>query len=315
MKARVLFAALAAALAILVFLPVATASAVTYEPPITYEPAPPPGKSPPKSSPPGTSPFCAGGTARSSSGPFKPIRRLPSPSPSGRIGFGPKSLVLKPLPRLLTGAGSVGYTLSLRPSAPVAHLEWDATTTLSRVDWRGRFAEKLKRDRRHISTVSRTRSASLRFRVKGRAAFYRVIVVFRDDSGQRLGTYGFYFRVVPAGEDASLVLDGDSYRQGDTVVGRVDNPGSETVFYGTPFAIERPQSSGWVLAPESYRGPWTLPLLGTSPGKAGEFCSRFRIPAEMAPGRYRMSKEVSVGDWPATGESKRKLAAEFSILP
>ncbi len=309
------FVAALAAMATLLALSAAAATAVTYEPPIPYEPAPPSGKKPPPSSPPGPSQFCAGGATRNPSMPFKPLRKLPAPAANGRIGFGPAGVFLKPLPRLLTGAGPVGYTLSLRPSAPVAHLDWNVTTILSKVDRRGRFAGKLKRVRRHVSKLSRKEDADVRFRVGSRAAFYRVIAVFRDAAGQKLGTYGFYFRVVPPTQGAHLILDGDSYRHGETVVGRIDNPASETVFYGTPFAIERPQGSGWALAPESPQGDWTMPLYATSPGRTGQFCSRFRIPADMTPGRYRMSKQASVGKWPATNESMETLAAEFSVVP
>jgi hypothetical protein len=311
----------AAALAVtcvLALLSTPIAAAVTYEPPIPYEPAPPKG-SPPKSSPPGESTpraphFCAGGAIRNLSTPFKPRPRLPSPSPNGRIGFGPGGLVLKPLPRLLTGAGRVGYTLSLRPSAPVAHLDWAVTTTLSSVDRRGRFAERVKRVRRQVAKVSRTQDAGVKFRVEGAAAYYRVVSVFRDDSGRRLGRYGFYFRVLPSSKGAELVLDGSSYRAGDTVHGRVDNFGAEPVLYGTPYAIERPDGNAWVLASESPDGLWAMPLFNTQPGMAGRICSNFLIPPEMKPGRYRMAKGASLLSARRPAD-QFFLYAEFSVLP
>ncbi|HET8815286.1 MAG TPA: immunoglobulin-like domain-containing protein [Solirubrobacterales bacterium] len=273
------------------------ASAVTYEPP-----------------PPASPYFCGGGPARDRLTPFKPKPKLPSPPPSGRLGFGPASLSLQSLPSLVVDKGSVGYSLALRPSAAPVQLNWEVSTTLTLVDWLGRPLGKLRETRRRVTTVRPTRDVGVRFSVNGEAAFYRVIATFWNEADRKLGWYGFYFRVVPDTRGARLILSKNAFRSGQTVKGRIDNVGDEIVSYGTPFAIERLEGSSWTLAPESPDGPWTLPLFHTLPGHAGRRCSNFRIPASMAPGRYRMSKTAQVGRG-SLAETAENLVAEFSVRP
>lgn len=268
-------------------------------PAITYEPEPP---------------FCEGSLARDFLAPFERMPKLPAPAPTGRIGFGPASLRLQPLPPLLVNEGSVGYKISLRrPSRPV-YVNWDMTTTLTRIDWRGRPIETLDIVHRHVKAVRPRRGAGVHFDVSKKPAVYRVTAVFRSQSGRKLGTYGFYFRVVALTQGAQLKLNAARYRPETRVFGRVDNFGSETVFYGEPYRIEKLEGTSWVKAPESPRW-FTLPLYSTGPGLAGNQCSGFWIPPTMPPGRYRMSKEVDFGDWRPLNREPTLLTAEFDIAP
>ncbi len=260
-------------------------------------------------------PFCDGGVVGDYTAPFSHMRKLHSPTPDGQIDFAPPSLLLAPLPNVLVGDESVGYTLTLRREAPPAsavHPAWEVTSSLSRVDRRGRPIELLRRVRHRVATVSETRATEVRFPVSDEVAFYRVTAVFRNASGERLGGYGFYFRVVSSLDGAGMTLSASSYRPGDIVIGRIDNPGRETAYYGAPFAIERPEGSTWIKAPESPAGPWIMPLYMTPPGEKGRSCSTFRIPFEMPPGRYRLAKEVGIGAPPRPPDSIL-LSAEFDV--
>lgn len=272
----------------------------------TYEPQPPP------SAP----PFCAGKTVRDYLAPFDRMRELHAPLPGGRLGFAPSSLALEPLPSVLLGDESVGYTLALRrlyPPEPAVHPNWDVTSSLTRVDRRGRSVELLRRTKRHVTTISKERSLEVRFPVADPPAFYRVTAVFRNGSGRKLGGYGFYFRVMSKLGSPGMTLTASSYRPGEMVVGRVDNLGPDVVSYGAPYAIERLEGAAWIKAPESPRGPWILPAYSTLPGETGKFCSIFRIPPQMPPGRYRMSKEADVS-WPPARREPIQLSAEFEIV-
>lgn len=299
--------ALCVGIAATLFAPAAAAGEVSYEAPPPPPPLPPPPSSPPSS-------FCAGGLPRKSLTPFRPQPKLHSPGKSGRVGFGPSNLVLEALPPVIEGPGSVGYELTVRPSTPAVHLNWDVTTVLTFIDWRGQPLGKVKGARRHVDTVSPDRAVQIRFAVNGGPAFYRLTSVFRSDSGKKLGGYGFYFRVVPESEGARLVLKANSYRPGGVVIGRVDNLGTEPAFYGMAFAIERQRGPRWLVAPESPDGPWLMPLYATPPGHAGKRCSSFEIPAQMPPGRYRMSKRVNIG-FPISLRDDIQLSAEFSVRP
>lgn len=271
---------------------------------VEYVPVPPPPAAPTH--------FCGGGAASDRLTPFKPRPRLHSPSMDGRIGFGPPSLIVTRLPFRVVGGGSVGYSLTLRENAAAVDLDWDVTTNLTLVDWRGNPLRELKGAHRRLRTVTEGTDAGISFSVKDVPAFYRLATTFRDEAGKRLGGIGFYFRSVPWTGGAHLVLTSNSYHLGETVIGRVDNLGPEAVLYGEPFAIERQEGPRWGPAPESPRGPWIMVGYITPPGYAGKNCSRFHIPPAMRPGRYRMSKDYGTR---VNFRPEDDLTAEFSVLP
>jgi len=248
---------------------------------------------------------------------LEPLARLPklhAPPASGRLGFGPASLRLHPLPAVVTDEGQVGYRLDLGRKARSVHPQWLVTTTLTRVDWQGRVVKVIDRVRRQLRTIRAGRGTGVQFEIKGVSAPYRVITVFRSKSGKKLGKFGFYFRLVPSTSNVRLALDADSYRAGDTVFGRIENFGTLPVTYGAPYAIERLEGAIWNRAAESPRD-FTLPAYGAAPGMSGTGCSRFRVRATMPPGRYRMSKEVDIETVPRLRADRATVYAEFDVLP
>lgn len=246
-----------------------------------------------------------------------PLDRLPkphSPGPSGRLGFGPRSIRIRPLPSLLVGGGTIGYKLFLAKGAPAQHPDWTVVTTLERVSWRGRPAETHNHARRHVTTISKSHEAGEEFRVNRYAFPYLLTVVFRDKSGKELGEYGFYFRVVDATANARFGLSAPSYRPGGTVFARIENIGSSQVTYGGAYAIERLEGAAWTKAPESPKGPWVLPMYSTAAGMTENGCHSFWLPPTMPPGRYRISKEAQFPALRGPGSDEPKLVSgEFDI--
>ncbi len=142
---------------------------------------------------------------------------------------------------------------------------------------------------------------------------YRLTVVFQSKSGRKLGGYGFYSRVVAVTKHARLSLDSDTYVPETTVFGRLENFGTDPIFYGARYAIERLEGSTWVTAPESPR-VFILPLYSTEAG-ATSSCSPFWIRPTMS-GRYRMTKGITYGVWPPSSNNRPVvLTAEFDIVP
>lgn len=259
------------------------------------------------------SPFCEGETVRDYLAPLKRMPVLHSPPKDERIGFGPKSVVFRRTPSLIVGKGSVGYTLSLHRRAPSAHPRWEITTTLSKVDWQGRVTEVVDRTQRLVLAIGREPNVEASFDVGGRPAVYRLTVVFQSKSGRKLGGYGFYSRVVPVTKHALLSLNSDAYAPETTVFGRLENFGTDPIFFGAPYAIERLEGSTWVRAPESPR-EFILPLYFTGAGATSR-CSPFWIRPTMS-GRYRMAKEIEYGIWPPPGNGRPVvLTAEFDVVP
>jgi len=259
--------------------------------------------------------FCAEPVVRDFLAPLAQMPKLHAPGTTGRVGFGPHSLVIRSRPALIDEEKKVGYTLALRHSKPVAHLDWDVVTTLSLVDRRGRPFELIRQVKRHVNSVTRGKGAGVHFRVGPEPGFYRLTSIFRDSSGRKLGGYGFYFRSVAPTERAPLVLLADSIRPGQEVGARIENLGTTLVRYGVPYVIERFDGAAWALAPESPRGPWIAIGFQAFPGRAGK-CSIFPAPTSMPPGRYRMTKSVSVyrGDLSPREIRDHLVSAEFDVL-
>jgi hypothetical protein len=260
-------------------------------PAVTYEPVPS---------------FCDGGVVHDYLKPLKQMGKLHAPHPSGRIGFGPPALRLRLFPGLLVGEDSAGYWLYLERRRGSVRLGWEVTTTLVRVDWRGRELSIRARGHRRIGSLDSRLGVVGQFEIDGRPGVYRFTLEIARRSGEKLAQFSRYLRAVRPTRKARLTLDAASYEPGETVFGRIENFGTTTVHFGAPYAIERFDGSGWVRAPESPRGPWIMPLYGLGPGEASPHCSRFWIPPTMPAGRYRMSKDVDFA-------TRRLRPPEFEI--
>jgi len=248
---------------------------------------------------------------------LKPLARMPklhSPPASGELGFGPAGLRLIPHPSLVVGEGDVGYDLFLAGPRKPARLGWRVTTTLVRLDGRGRRVARVERARRRLAVLGGGRGGGFDFPLEGRPAAYRLTSVFRSRSGRKLGGFGFYFRLVTRDPKPHLALNATSFRAGQSVFSRVENFGSTFLTYGVSYWIERFAGTAWAGAPESPRGPSILVLLASPPGMSGR-CSSFWVPPGMAPGRYRVVKEVEIVRARPRSPAPAFLTAEFEIVP
>lgn len=238
------------------------------------------------------------------------------PKPDGRLGFGPSSIRMRILPRLVATGGKIGFELFLHPGASAAHPRWKVRANLGRLHPRRNLQVFIASKERRVLTVDRSHRTRFAFEVAGEPSYYLVTAYFTTPNGRRvLGHFRLYFKVIPTTREARLVLDADSYRRGQTVFGRVENHGTEPVQFGAPYRIERRDGSSWSLAPES-PDVFILPIYGAFPGESGQPCSPFSIPSSMPPGHYRMVKEVSFPpSEPGEERIASTLAAEFEIVP
>jgi Bacterial Ig-like domain len=92
---------------------------------------------------------------------------------------------------------------------------------------------------------------------------------------------------------------------GDTVEYRIVNHGPETLTFGAPYILERRGGDDWVECNEEKT--WTVPLFSLGPGK--ERTEWARIPSDGAPGRYRVTKEVTAGEY------DQVLSFELDVAP
>jgi Bacterial Ig-like domain len=262
-------------------------------------------------------PFCERHTVHNYLPPFGRVPFARPPNPSGKLGFGPSNVRFTALPQLLIGKGEIGFELSRDHAGPLARFNWKVRAIGARVHLLdgSTLIEKRWEFQKRVHTVGRSHPVKLAFPVGSSPALYRIDVTFQNGGDEQLASFGAYFRVVPRTRHARLGLNATSYRPGDVVFGRVENFGTETAFYGVPYAIERFDGSAWAIAPESPRGPSILLLLNSPPGQTGDQCSTFPIPPTMPPGRYRMSKDVGYGVPFARDLHEATLTAEFELTP
>jgi hypothetical protein len=93
-------------------------------------------------------------------------------------------------------------------------------------------------------------------------------------------------------------------RPGDTIEFQIVNHGPETLTFGEPYILEHRDGDGWVECNEETT--WTTPLFSLRPGH--ERTEWAHVPSAGAPGRYRVTKEVTAG------ESDQVLSFEFDVV-
>lgn len=260
----------------------------------------------------------------------KPLERMPDlrkPPMEQHLPFGPARVFFGQIGHgpLLVGQSAIGFSLSYSPYRRNHHLsprlDWNIVTRLTWVDQRGRAKKVLgvieKRVNRLRSTDDRpSGDLSLAFDVS-KPGLYRIESIFRDQSGKRLGRFGEYIRVLRPSLDVRLTLNGMSFRPGDTVSARLENYGTEPLFYGLGYSIEYYDGASWARPPT--QPTYTVvPAIGLSsgPGQAAS-CWNFPIPTDAPSGRYRFVRDVehfAGGLLPRKGKTLT-LAAEFNVAP
>jgi hypothetical protein len=257
---------------------------------------------------------------------LKPLESLPSlkAEPARqRLPFGPSNLffgISGQGPLIVdgpeTGNQEVGYFLDYTPTNPHPtgkYLDWLVTAKLDRIDSTGlvRNSTGFKQVRGLHFRSSHTLSLEL----PEEPALYRLEVVFRDHSGKRLGRFGRYLRALKSHSEERLTLTQSTYSAGETVAPRLEDEGTDRLFYGLGYRIDEFDGVNWV--PTSL-GPKFFLLIGLSsfPGEAAS-CWRFTVPANTPPGRYRFYTSADVYKTTARDERPRRsaLTAEFEVVP
>jgi hypothetical protein len=82
-------------------------------------------------------------------------------------------------------------------------------------------------------------------------------------------------------------------RLGDTVEFQIVNHGPETLTFGEPYVLERRDGDDWVECNEETT--WTVPLIELRPEH--QRTEWAHIPSYGQPGRYRVTKEVTAGEY------------------
>lgn len=257
-------------------------------------------------------PFCKGAPVHDYEAPLDrlpPVRRVPL---GEDLPFGPRNMSIYQLAssRIVVGEGGFGYaffddTWGVREQV---RLDWDVSTALWRIGRRGGELRQVASDEQHFGVV-RGIEEFLHFwlDVPPGPALYRYDIEFRDHgSGEVLGSYSEYLRVVRPTFHAGIAVNRRHVRPGQRVFARIENRGTSWVEFGVPYAVQRFEGGRWVEQ-DLGDGAWPMPALLMGSGQSG-WCMRYRVPADASPGRYRFVKDLDF--W---GRPGKRAVAFFRV--
>lgn len=204
-----------------------------------------------------------------------------------------------------------GYGFSEHNYGGTVLVDWTVTAQLWAVTSDGERLNEVDNGQLFIGRLNAAHQPGLYLTPPTRRGFYRFDIQFANRSGDLLGSYSAYLRVVRPFWKARLGLSGRTFHPGALVLSRVENFGTETVMYGEDFSVQRFENDSWAHVPDLARGPWFMWLGAAGPGASGR-CSALRLPNDVAPGQYRIVKEVGRPPWP-NGKRSRHLTARFDV--
>lgn len=214
-------------------------------------------------------------------------------------------------PSLAVGAGSAGYQLQF-PIPADKNPSWDITVNLTQVNAKGAVVLRMGERRLRSAAMRGGGVAEPHFGLPERPGFYRTIMVIRTTSGGKVATFGNYYRLVKPKTDMRFVPNAASYRPGETVFSRLENPGAAFALYGEGFKVEGLQGAVWGPVPAA-PGPYGIGLQYVAPGTTSRYCLPFLIPTTMPAGHYRLAQETVIS-WPSLhGQHRPILYTEFEV--
>jgi hypothetical protein len=219
-----------------------------------------------------------------------PVREVPR---SGQLPFArPNVNVYGSESHVVTEPSGFGYGFSEENFEGTVRLEWTVTAQMWLLGRRGAPVREVDSETLYIGELDAGEQPYIHVDPLGRRGFYRADFQFADKNGLRLGSYSAYVKVARPFWKARLKLDRRFYEPGDRVFSRAANLGTRTMTYGESFAVQRREGDGWVPAPDLTPNGSLLWLGVGRPGSPG-ICSRAELPGDVAPGRYRIVKEVT----------------------
>jgi hypothetical protein len=255
--------------------------------------------------------FCASTTPVEDFGisELPPLHEAPE---TGDLPFGPKTVSLQIASGPILPPGeSVGFWLQSNNHFGRTPLRWVLRDRIGLVDATGRAGKVVAHSRIRVRMINAAKEVKLFLRPPRKPGFYRYEIEIVKFDGKRLAKYSRHIRVERRFWDARLGLDADVFHQGEQVLSRVENFGTEYIAFGEEFRLQGYRGGSWVRVRDPSRDGWALWLGYAGPGMAGQ-CSALQLPDDFPPGRYRIVKEVGRSSWPR-GESIF-LAAPFEVV-
>lgn len=198
--------------------------------------------------------------------------------------------------RVMPRPQEFGYGFSEDNYDGPVRVDWTVTAQLWSVDAQGSTIEEVGHSRRLLKVIDAAHQQHIGLTPPNRRGFYRFDLQF-EFNGEIIGSYSAYLKLVPPSWRARLALSRTVAHPGQMVLSRVENLGSEQVNFGEAFSVQRLEHGSWTKATGLGPEGWLMWLGILGPGGIGQ-CSALRLPKDVAPGRYRIVKEVGRGAWP-----------------
>lgn len=252
--------------------------------------------------------------------PKKPVRdfgfsRLPAvrevPESAKELGYGAVG-IYGGWSRVMSKSVPFGYVFSESDYSGDVHLDWTVTAQLWVVDMHGAPLREVDDDKLLIGRLNSANDPSIEVDPpQNRLGFYRFDMQIKTKSGEVIGSYGAYFKVVRPSWRPKLRLSRDFLRAGERLLIRVENHGSEEVSFGEAFGVQRLEEGRWTYLPDLPGHRWRMWLALLGAGNAGR-CSALSLPADLPAGSYRIVKGVGTYRYP--DGKHRQLAAPFEVI-
>jgi hypothetical protein len=194
-------------------------------------------------------------------------------------------------PRVMSKPEEFGYGFSERDYAGPVPVDWTVTAQLWAVDGEGGTIEEVGHAGRFLKAIDAARQPYISLTPPNRRGFYRFDIRF-SSHGREIGSYSSYLELVRPEWRARLKLNRTIAHPGERILSRVESLGSETVGYGEPFSVQREEKGSWAPTRGLVKGGWFDWAGFLEPGGIGQ-CNELDLPADIAPGRYRIVKDVN----------------------
>jgi hypothetical protein len=237
----------------------------------------------------------------------QPLAKLPAinelPYEKQRLAylpFGPKRLAFYSThfssPVLVNG-GSYGYALFNEAYNDPPTLNWTISAQLHSLNGFGEPKDTVDQDSIEVKKVNDAYPSSVKLEVPNRVGFYRVDIQFATMSGEMLGEYSEYLRVVRPTIHVRLGITKHHVRHGQLLAFRIENVGTAQVTYGYDYWVARATPRGWEGVDRLNEREMLAYFGIVEAGQAGR-CNSFRVPSSLPKGLYRVSKGAGVTkDW------------------
>jgi hypothetical protein len=241
-----------------------------------------------------------------------PVRKVPQ---SGKLPFGPQGIRL-----FRTGngptvdGGAIGFYVTDIAINQRRRLNWVIRTTLVKVNATGQPVRVIDRKVDHVATrnIDEGPRGRQRFHVPANPANYRVDITLEKRSGEMLGSFGEYFRVMKARYKAVMTLSDSDVVPGQTIRARIENLGTEPIAAKVDVAVDWYDGTQWIGREKVYRGGKVFDgSTYVSGGETGP-CFNYKVPDDLGYGKFRVTEEIRRY---LKGGQRRRSSAVFRVSP